>query len=475
MRRVQIEPRQPSRSRYHRVFTAEGHRGPQRGKGRRTISQTPLRSSVLSAVNNRPDRRVGRPRAGSGSGCTHLRWALPLSIVLIASVAHADVRSVGPEGIQAAIDGAADGDVIEVPPGVYHEHVRVDRRVTLRGRGGVLDGDGRGTVLRIAAARARVEGLTVTRSGIDIGAPDACIYVEESAQGAVLERNHLTRCAFGIWIHRTPGARVHANHVAGRSDLRAADRGNGIHLFDASHLTVTNNVVEGARDGIYVSATDDSLIANNRTDHQRYGIHYMYSQRNTLRGNHSSHNIGGIALMQSHDLVVEDNRAVDNERFGILFRDAQYCSIARNHLRENGQGMFFFSSTDNEIVDNELTHNDIGAKIWAGSLRNHIVGNRFIGNRQPIFFVGARDLTVGAGGHGNYWSDYIGWDQDGDGVGEVPYRVDSLTAVLIHRYPGAVLLLRSPALELLSELEQEMPILRVPTVVDPSPSIRSGR
>lgn len=404
-----------------------------------------------------------------------MRWALPLVLLLTASSARADVHRVGADGIQAAIERAADGDVVEVPPGIYREHVRVDRRITLRGRGGVLDGEGRGTVLRVAAAGARIEGLTVTASGVDIGAPDACIYVEESADGAVLDRNHLTRCAFGIWVHRAPRVRVHRNHVEGRSDLRASDRGNGIHLFDASYLTVTNNVVEGARDGIYVSATDDSVIANNRTDHQRYGIHYMYSQRNTLRGNHSSHNLGGIALMQSRELIVEDNRADHNERFGILFRDAQSCSIARNRMRENGQGMFFFSSTDNEIVDNELVHNDIGAKIWAGSLRNHIVGNLFVGNRQPVFFVAARDLVVGEDGHGNYWSDYIGWDQDGDGVGEVPYRVDSLTAVLIHRYPGAVLLLRSPALELLSELEQKMPILRVPTVVDRSPSIRRGR
>lgn len=400
-----------------------------------------------------------------------------LAFLILSGAAHAraEVIRVGSDGVQAAIERASDGDVVEVPEGVYREHVRVDRRITLRGLGGILDGGGEGTVLRVEAAGARVEGLSVRNSGNDLGAPDACVYVETAAVGSALVRNQLTDCSFGIWIHRTPRARVEHNVVVGRAHLRTADRGNGIHLFDGSHLHVTHNEVRDARDGIYVSATEDSLIAHNRTDHQRYGIHYMYSHRNVLRGNRASDNVGGIALMESRELTVVDNIAERNERFGLLFRDAQDCEIRGNQLVGNGQGMFFFSSTNNVIADNLLRENDIGAKIWAGSVRNRITGNSFIGNRQQIFYVGSSDLVVGDGEHGNYWSDYVGWDQDGDGVGELPYRLDSLTAVLIHRYPGAVLLLRSPSLELLSHLERRMPVLTVPTVVDPTPSIGRPR
>ena len=78
---------------------------------------------------------------------------------------------------------------------------------------------------------------------------------------------------------------------------------------------------------------------------------------------------------------------------------------------------------------------------------------------------------MGENGPGNYWGDYLGWDQDGDGFGDRPYRLDSFTASLIHRFPAAVLLVRSPALELLSHLEQTLPILRVPTIIDNRPRI----
>lgn len=373
--------------------------------------------------------------------------------------------------LQSAVEMAEPGDVVQVPEGTWKGPVRIDERITLRGEGGVVDGGGEGTVIVVAAAGAVVEGLKVRGSGADLGAPDCCIYTEPEAKGAVVRDNDLSDCAFGIWVHETVEARIEDNRIRGRKETRVADRGNGIQLFDGTDLVVKGNVVTGARDGIYVSAVEESLIEGNRTDRQRYGVHYMYSYRNTLRNNVARHNVGGFALMESRDLVVVGNEAKDNERVGLLFRDAQNCEIRDNHLARNGQGMFFFSSTDNEIENNRLVHNDIGVKVWAGSYRNRVSHNAFVGNRQQVFFVGSEDLVWGEEAPGNVWSDYTGWDQDGDGYGDRPYRVDSFTASLTHRYPSSVYLLRSPVLELLSHLESKLPVLRVPTVVDRSPAM----
>lgn len=415
----------------------------------------------------------------SARSCARGPWAF-LALLGVAAIgaastrAAAEVRTVGADGVQAAIDRSVAGDVVEVPPGIYREHVLLDRTITLRGRGGTLDGEGRGTVLRITAPYARVEALSVRASGTDIVESDSCVYVEASAKGSAVEHTELTACEYGIWVNRARNVRVAYNHVRGRPELQPADRGNGIHLFDGSHLSVVHNVVDDARDGIYVAATNDSEISYNRTNHLRYGIHYMFSLRNTIRGNEASDNLGGIALMSSRDLLVAGNRSNHNTRFGLLFRDGQSCIVRRNYAADNGQGMFFYGSTENQYLENDVVHNDIGARFWGSSQGDRIVGNRFIGNRQQVFYVGTHDLVVGADRHGNYWSDYLGWDQDGDGTGEIPYRVDSFTVSLVHRYPGAVLLLRSPILELLSHLEEQMPILRVPTLVDPWPATRRG-
>jgi nitrous oxidase accessory protein len=405
------------------------------------------------------------------------RRCSPLAILACAwllgipGLARGDVIQAEPvaDGLQAAIAAASSGDVIELPAGRWPGPVVIDKSILLRGAGGIIDGGGAGTALVVDAPGARIEGLTVENSGRDVGGPDACIFVSPAATGAVIQDNVLRRCAFGIWVHETDGVHILRNRIEGQKDQRVADRGNGIHLFDASHLVVRGNRVFDSRDGIYVSATEDSLIEDNVAENQRFGVHYMYSYRNELRRNRSNHNVVGLALMESHHLVVEGNEAMGNQRDGILFRDVQFSTITGNRLEDNGIGMFFFSSTENVLERNRIAHNEVGLKIWAGTRRNQVVANHIVGNGQQVFYVGAEDQVWGAGGRGNRWGDYIGWDQNGDGIGDRPHRVESFKAKLLYQYPAIVLLLRSPALEMLAHLSERLPLLRTPTIIDRAP------
>jgi len=373
--------------------------------------------------------------------------------------------------LQSVIDRAQDGDVIELSSGRWQGPLRLDKAIILRGENAVIDGRNLGNVIVIDAPGARIEGLTLQNSGSDVGAPDCCVFVTKRATGAVIRDNRMQGCVFGIWIHETEAAQIVGNHIMGRTDLRSADRGNGIHLFNASHLVVSGNHVEQARDGIFVSATEHSLIEDNVTVNLRFGVHYMYSYSNTLRGNVANDNAIGLALMESLHLVVEDNEALRNDRYGILFRDVQHSEIRRNRLEQNGHGMFFFSSTDNVVEDNRIANNEIGMKIWAGTRRNGVSGNHIVGNRQQVFYVGAEDQSWGEDGPGNRWGDYIGWDQDGDGIGDRPHRVESFKARLLYQYPAVALLLRSPALEMLSHLSERLPVMRSPAIVDHAPLV----
>jgi nitrous oxidase accessory protein len=326
----------------------------------------------------------------------------------------------------------------------------------------------------VDAPDAHVQRFAVRGSGADLGGPDAGVFVGPRSVRAIVSDLSIEDCAFGIWVHETRAVRVTGNRIQGRTGQHPSNRGNGIHLFDSDSLVVTGNRVQGARDGIYISATNDSFFDGNEVSDQRFGIHYMFSQRNTLRDNISRNNNSAFALMQSSDLIVTGNRAEGSREHGILFRDAQRCVIRGNVVVGNAEGLFLYSSTENEITGNRVENNDVGAKIWAGSVRNRIHDNAFVGNRCQVFYVSASDLELGVGEDGNYWSDYLGWDQDGDGVGDRPYRVDSFTSGLLFRFPSAVLLLRSPSLELLAHLQERLPFLRVATVVDHSPLVHGG-
>jgi nitrous oxidase accessory protein len=375
--------------------------------------------------------------------------------------------------LQLAIDSASAGDTLIIGPGTWHGAITINKPLTLQSAGGIIDGEGKGRVVVVDAPGVVVEGLTVRNSGDNLRKSDGCIYVTQQATKAVITGNQLIDCTFGIWINRVDGAQVIANRVFGKSEKPQSERGNGIHLHDGINLLVKDNHISGARDGIFISVTEESLIESNITENLRYGIHYMYSEYNQLKNNISRHNVNGFAIMQSHYLTIEGNQAYGNENHGLLFRDAQYCIIKNNNLYDNGNGLFLFASYDNKIFSNRIVQNKIGAKIWAGSVRNAVYNNRFIGNKQQVFYISTTDLHWGKEQLGNYWSDYVGWDQNSDDIGDKPYRVDSFTSNLLFRYPTAVLLLRSPSLELLAQLQQKMPVMKSATVIDHAPLMKS--
>lgn len=400
------------------------------------------------------------------------RRVAPLLGVALAAAAVVAASPALARPLQPLVDQASPGDVLQLPPGVWSGPVVIDKPLTIRGPGAIVDGGGRGTVVRVDAPNVTLSDLVIEHGGRDVDGPDACVYVTQRATRARIRANSLSRCGFGIWIHRTEDVVVEGNRIIGPTTGHRADRGNGIHLFDGTRLLVRDNVISGGRDGIYVAATEDSRIEGNRMSDTRYGIHYMFSYDNVVSHNHARGNVGGIALMESHGITATHNVSSDNKEHGILFRDAQRCTIRHNRVERNGNGLFFFSSVDNVIEHNVVAHNEVGAKVWAGSDRNEVSSNAFLGNRVQLFYVASSDLVWGDARAGNFWSDYLGWDQNGDGVGDRPYRVDSFTTRLIHRYPAASLLLRSPALELLTHLEQTLPLLRTPTVIDRRPLSR---
>lgn len=392
---------------------------------------------------------------------------------LTAGTAHARTLRIGRDAttLPEALRAAVDGDVVELAGHSHIGAIVIDKAITLRGPG-LVDGGGKGHTIAVLSAGARIEQLAVQHSGDDLQRSDSCVYIGAKARGTVVAGVAAEHCTFGIYVHETEDVRIEGCTVIGSVVGQRSERGNGIHLFDATAAVVIDNIVRGGRDGIYVSASEQSLIARNHLSGTRFGVHYMFSLHNKLEGNIAVDNVTGYAIMQSSSIVVVGNTAERNRDHGILFRDAFDSRIERNRAVSNGEGLFFFSSVDNVIAANVVLYNGVGAKVWAGSDRNDVHDNVFIGNRRQIFYVSTKDLIWGQSGRGNIWGDYLGWDQDGDGIGDRPYRVDSFVAHLLYRYPQAALLVRSPALELLAMLSERMPLWRVPTVIDTHPLTR---
>ncbi|MEI2776427.1 MAG: NosD domain-containing protein [Tetrasphaera sp.] len=109
----------------------------------------------------------------------------------------------------------------------------------------------------------------------------------------------------------------------------------------------------------------------------------------------------------------------------------------------------------------------------ANTQANHFQDNIFLDNGEQIDVAGGGDLTRNAwatAGRGNYWSDYAGYDADGDQIGDLPYTSKSLFENLAGAHPELRLFQLGPAADALDLAAKAFPIFAPqPKMADPAP------
>ncbi len=399
---------------------------------------------------------------------------LSLTLCHFGFVAAAELRVAAGGSIAAAVAQAQPGDTIRVARGLYREHLRIDKALALIGEDmPTISGELTGDVIRVTAPDVRIEGFVVRDSGDDLEKQQAGIYLQPGAHRAVVRNNQLAYNLFGLWIEKANEVLVENNRIVGKRDYLSPNRGNGIQLYNTQGAKIVGNRISYARDGIYVDVSHHALFRGNEIHDCRYGTHYMNSYYNTWEKNFVHHNRGGLALMEVHDQTVRDNVVWANTDHGIMLRTLQRAEVSGNVIAGNGRGLFIYDAQDNTLTGNLVVGNEVGVHLSAGSWHNAVDGNDFIDNHEGVRYVGAKDEVWGGAKNaiGNHWSGYLGWDRNGDDRGDVPFEAADLVDRLMWRYPAARVLLNSPAIETLRLAARQFPVLRAPTVVEPSPAM----
>lgn len=409
------------------------------------------------------------------------RCWLAASMILVSLCAsvHASSRAID------SLPLRADGNTRVLPAGNHSGQFLVDQPLHLRCEpGAVLDSGGKGNLLTIRAADVTIEGCTLRNWGSNLTDMNAGIFVEPSATGVTLRNNDLRGPAFGIWSDGTRSLTVEGNRVEGDRDYRAQERGNGIHLINTNEARVIDNQVRHVRDGIYLGNSNNNLIEGNLMEDLRFGIHYMFSQSNRVIGNTTRRTRTGYALMQSRMLTVENNRSEDDRNYGILMNFITYSTITNNFVSNvqrgqtgddsmikggEGKALFIYNSLFNTIEHNHFERSNLGIHLTAGSENNRISQNAFVGNEQQVKYVATRSQEWSVDGRGNFWSDYLGWDRNDDGLGDVPYEPNDNVDRLLWMYPQVRLLMSSPAIQVLRWVQRAFPVMKMQGVQDSHP------
>jgi nitrous oxidase accessory protein len=373
---------------------------------------------------------------------------------------------VGPGGfpdVRQAVNAAAAGDTIEVHAGTYIGNVVVDKPLSLVGIGSpLLRGEGKGSVITLLAPGCAINGFRVEHSGPMLVEEDSGILIR--SDGNHIRNNHLRDVLFGVYLFHSSHNWIADNTIFGRKELGSGERGGGIHIWYSADNTLDRNVIADMRDGMYLQNADRTVVRGNHVFDLRYGLHYMYSNDNVFEDNVFDHNVAGAAIMYSHNIQFRRNAFLHNRgfsSFGILFQDSQNCLAEQNLIVDNGVGIFMESLRDSRFERNLIASNDTSVEAFASAERNQFTRNNFIGNLSPIRVIGkTSNMQWDVANRGNYWSEYSGYDLDGDGIGDVPFRVQNLFEHLEGNRPRLRIYFFSAASEALAAAEQSFPLIQ---------------
>jgi nitrous oxidase accessory protein len=437
----------------------------------------------------------------------------PAALVAAGLSGFADAETLtaapGGQSLQAVLDGARAGDVVELAPGDYRGPIRIDRPLQLVGsREAVVDGGGDGNVITVSAPDVTVRGLTIRASGRDLQAMNSGIFLQKTAERAQIEDNRLVGNLFGVYVHGARGSRVVRNEIEGLRRVRLSEAGNGVSLWNAPDVTIANNTFRYGRDGIFSISSSKDRFVDNRFEQVRFAVHYMYTNDSEVSGNVSTGNHVGYAIMYSNRLVIRGNSSDHDRDYGMLFNYANYARIEDNRViggplgtimeksedsPDDERGMlpqarresalksgpekcvFIYNTNHNKFRNNWLERCAIGVHFTAGSEGNEITGNSFVSNANQVKYVGTRHLDWSIGGRGNYWSDNPAFDLNGDGIADTAYRPNDLIDRVLWTAPAAKVLINSPAVQVIRWAQAQFPALLPGGVVDSHPLVSPPR
>jgi len=179
-------------------------------------------------------------------------------------------------------------------------------------------------------------------------------------------------------------------------------------------------IIDGNGTGNVISVIKDNVEISGFAVQNGYrGIFLSHSVSSTVRSNILiSHAWASIELQYSNGTIINGNRVSNSDHAIYLLFSSCSNTISDNIVTNNSQGLPLSLHCDgNTIVGNTVTSNSFAGIVLGENNDNTIYHNNFVDNRDQVYSYNSSN-NWDNGAEGNYWSDYTGKDQDGNGVGD---------------------------------------------------------
>lgn len=401
---------------------------------------------------------------GAGSGA----WGV-VTYALLPTPHTLQPPSIPADQLAQAMAAAAPGDIINVQGGIYHGRLVIDKPLTLIGHDWpAINGGGEGSVLQITAPGTTVRGFLIQNSGDSLDQENTGIVVE--APDTIVEDNRFEQTLFGIYLRQASNSVVRGNLIHSKP-LDVPRRGDGIRVWYSNDVLIENNTVETGRD-VVLWYSERLTIRGNVVNNGRYGLHFMYCDDAHIVQNRLTNNSVGAFLMYSRRMIMEQNTVAGNRGpsgYGIGLKDMDDAIVRDNLFLDNRVGAYLDGSprevdSVGHFQRNVFGYNDIGVEMMPAVRHNEFLGNSFVDNDEQVAIAGggssAANNSWTVADQGNYWSDYAGFDANGDGFGDIAYKSERLFENLVAQEPNLRLFLYSPAINTLDFAAKAFPIVR---------------
>ncbi len=299
--------------------------------------------------------------------------------------------------ISEAVKSAQPGDTVLVGPGTYVENIVVDKPITVVSTDGaqatvVKASDTSKDVFLLASPDVSIRGFTVSggNMGVAFGHTSNCVLTKCIVKGNV----------FGVYLAGATSNLVSNNNLN--------DNGFGIYLDGSSGNKLSNNSASNEKGGGGKASLSDGI--------------YMFNSNanNVTRNDLTNNNNFGLSLFDSKNNVFSNNTIGSNAQFGVRLRDgADNNNFSFNTFKANAEnGVLIGNSRGNTFYFNnfldEKSHfyTQEGNSINSTTQLNYTYnGNLFSG------FVG------------NYYSNNVGADANGNGIADSAFAGDKYPLV----------------------------------------------
>jgi len=322
--------------------------------------------------------------------------------------------------IYAALTNAENGDTIYVKKGTYNEKMlTINKSITLIGEDPnstiinnvdvlpwIGDFPPSTMAIQIHADNIKISNFTIVNASTLIAGEcnevqiEACLFINGNEINLKGNQNTIAH-----------------NNISGISNIALQCSGQ--------NNNIVNNIVNGISDKGVVLSGDNNIVKGNYLNNSAQIE--VIGNKNTI-SNNTLNSSGGILIQKGSFNIVCLNRI--SYGGGIVIVRGINNTFYANNIKNGGIGV------DIGNVQKEYEYAFFGPLV----ANNTVYHNNFINNQNQVYndyYLDDGDKiyninSLDNGKEGNYWSDYVGVDSDGNGISDTPYVIDANRS---DRYP----------------------------------------